>query len=93
MLDENLYNYITSKGKVELSKDDYKFLKLLIYNKHRVVTYDEITQELYEIPICDICLRRCIMTRASKLANKLNHELKFKNVSKVGYKVEWRGEK
>ena len=84
MLDENTYTYVSKNGIVDLTLREYKLLKMLIDNKHRIVTYEEICQVLFNDKN-DFCYQRCIYTVMSNLKKKCNNELPILLKRDVGY--------
>ena len=83
MLDEDKGIYIGNHGKImELTNYENTILSLLINNKGRVVTFDEISQELYRC-FADEHTINCIRYRIWALRIKFKDE--FQIYTRVGY--------
>ncbi len=68
---------------IKLQKKEIMFLELLIQNKHRVVTYDELQDAIWQD---DIMTDGALKTLVGSLRQKLPKQC-IKNLSGIGYKL------
>jgi DNA-binding response OmpR family regulator len=78
-------NRVLFKGDkiISLSASQIRFLELLIKNRDRVVSYEQIAGEMGEDGMVSLDAIRCIVRDIRKATSK---DL-IKNISKIGYKV------
>jgi len=82
----NLFGDILTKNNIviPLTSSQIKFLKLLITNKNRAITYSEIESVVWkDKPMSDAALRSLVHD-----LRKIIHKDIIKNVSKTGYKIQ-----
>jgi len=79
------HKLLTHKGKeIRLSKKQIDFLEVLIQNRHRVVTYDELQYEVWKDDVMtDNAIRSLVLSLRKKLPKDL-----IINLSGIGYKLE-----
>jgi len=88
--DENFYfNYSNSffyhnDKEIEMTKKELTFLRLLVKNRDRVVTYNVIEQEVWEDDYMSI---NSLRTTIGFLRKKLPYNI-IKNISNMGYKLK-----
>ncbi len=81
----DLYNLVLLDGKeiIKLRTKELEFLKLLIKNKNRYVTYQEIENFVWEEQVMS---KDALKTLVKNLKNKLSKDL-ILNLSGTGYKI------
>lgn len=88
-LDENIkFNYtkqtvIKDNEEVTLNKKERLLLNLLINNKNKTLSYEEIEYHVWD----DVVSKDALKSLIKDLRRKTSKEL-IKNVSKIGYKIE-----
>ena len=87
MLDEERGIYAEGDKKIRLSSDEVVILKLLIQNKNKYTSIDEIQKELEKTKEIKINYR-AIRTRISSIRLKLKKsKLEINNRPKIGYEA------
>lgn len=83
ILNKELYDKKNNKI-IALTSNELKFFELLIKNSNRVVTYDEIKNEVWEnsIEVTESAFKNLL----TKLRQKIGKDI-ISNISKVGYKL------
>lgn len=89
MFDEGLWAYIFEDKIVELGAKEGTLLLLLIENKNRVVTFEEISQKLYGYNYDDY-IGSCIRQIKSTICEKTQNTIKIYNKRNVGYMLKGR---
>lgn len=89
MHDEKNYRYIARDAVIELTPIENKILAILIKNKGKITTYNELCREIYGYD-ADKYFYFCLSSAVSRLRWKLNDEIKIKTVRKIGYRIEYK---
>ncbi len=82
--DFDLKSFIHEQNLIKLTKKEAAFFELLLKNSHRVVTYDEIEQEVWQD---DFMSELALKSLVRNLRVKFNKQ-QIKNHSRIGYKLE-----
>lgn len=64
-----------------------KILKLLNDNKGKIVTYEQLVKEIYNLE-CDEFLKQAIRRHVSLLRKRINKYIKIHTINSVGYVIE-----
>lgn len=72
---------------IYLSITENKILNLLFNNKGKIITYDELAEEIYYNK-CDKYYKKAIRKHMALLRKKVGQYIKIKTVREVGYIVE-----
>ena len=86
MHDEDNYRYIGNHGVVELKVHENILLGLLIKNKHKITTFEEIADTIYGYKV-DKHLKININLKISRLRKKLKREFKIFSKFNMGYYI------
>ncbi|MFK5882329.1 MAG: DNA-binding response regulator, partial [Sulfurospirillum sp.] len=73
----------SKEEKIKLSKKEIAFFELLIQNKHRVVTYEELQKYIWKD---DIMSNEALKSLVRNIRHKLSKDC-IKNLSGIGYKL------
>lgn len=84
MLDEENQRFIAGEKIINLSKKETQLLSLLIQNKGKVVTYDDISDYIYGENGSDNNAIRSTMVR---LKQRLGSSVEIKTVTGKGYMI------
>ena len=87
MLNEDGYCFIGKKEIIELTIFETKVLSLLLQNKGRITTYEQICDFTYNQKI-DEYYKRTIQTKICRLRTKMKNEVNIKN--KTRYRLPYR---
>lgn len=85
MHDEDNYIYVGSEKIIDLTLKENKILSLLIRNKGRVITHEQLCKLIYGG--VDYYFIECIRNKMFFLRKKLKGEVEILNVRGVGYKI------
>ena len=89
MLDETSGRYI-AKGKIiQLSRRETRMLYYLIKNKHRIVTYEELSRFVYCNYRYDKYVRDSLLVLVHKLRAKIKGVLEITNKTQLGYGIKY----
>lgn len=86
MHDDENYRFIVGNQYIELTVKENKILKILIENKNRVVTFEQLCMALYNDPL-DIYYRSNIALLIRRLRKKLGQNVHIKNKFGIGYTI------
>lgn len=82
MLDEYNYRFIGNNEIIHLTQTETMILSILMHNKGKVVSYNEMIEKLYGNHGCSLAN---IRLRMKNLKNKLKYEFDIKTIRNVGY--------
>lgn len=85
MHDEDNYIFIGTNKTIPLTIRENKILKILIENKGKVVTYQQLCKLIYRET--DYYIKQCILNKMFKLRKKLKGEVEILTIRGVGYKI------
>lgn len=88
MLDEGREAYIGHDKVILLNKNNFELLKLLLDNKGKIVTMQEIIYTLYGDIKIDSYFKRCIHQRIYLLRKKLAGEIEIFTKCTFGYYIK-----
>ena len=86
MHDETNMRYITSNKCIDLTVLENKILSLLIREKGKIVTYEQICEEVYH-DTYDVYYKSNIRLHIYRLKEKLKDEFEIINQANVGYGI------
>lgn len=84
MYDETRYAYAIGNKLIELTFQEGSLLLLFINNKNKLVTFNAISQTLYQCDYYDGMQIR-IRTAVSRLCRKLDNTITIKSKQNLGY--------
>lgn len=87
MFDEGMWCYAVNGDLVEMGAKEGTLLLLLIENKNRVVTYDEISKIIYDCE-CDEFIIGCIRQLRKNIYKKTQNTIKIYTKKNVGYMLK-----
>lgn len=81
------HRVIVKDKTIWLTNTQNNILEIIYNNKGRVVTYEEIVKEIYQIE-CDNSLMNLIRRHITSLRKKINRYINIKTIREVGYIIE-----
>lgn len=85
MHDEDNYIYVGTDKIIDLTLKENKILSLLIQNKGKVVTHEQLCKLIYND--MDYYLKECMINKVFGLRKKLKGEVEILTIRGVGYKI------
>lgn len=85
MHDEDNHIFIGTNRIIDLTVKENKILSLLIHNKGKVVTYEQLCKLIYND--MDYYLKQCMSNKVFKLRKKLKGEVEILTIREIGYKI------
>lgn len=89
MLDEETGVYYTGDKKILLTLYETMILSTLIMNKYRVVTFSELSKEIYLDEVTPTIIRR-LQVNVCRIKKKLRGYIKIGKKVKIGYYLDVR---
>jgi len=85
MHDEDNYVFIGESKIIDLTPKENKILKLLLQNKGKVVTHEQLCKLIYND--IDYYFKQCMKNKIHGLRKKLEGEVDILTVRGIGYKI------